>query len=175
MADGVEAGGRRVRPHVIPESWVEWTCKILCEAALLSMLVLIALDIVTRSIFNFSLEISDEVGGYMLVAITFFSLAVCHVNGSFHEVEFVQARLSERGRTISRLVFGVMTLFVCGLLAWQFWRFEMSSWRFGDQAPTLLATPLWLPKLPMFLGVLALCFAICRTLIADVQRLRRSA
>ena len=38
------------------------------------MLVLIAVDIVTRSLFNFSLEVSDEVGGYMLVAIAFLSL-----------------------------------------------------------------------------------------------------
>jgi TRAP-type C4-dicarboxylate transport system permease small subunit len=175
MTEIVEGGGRRARPYVIPESWVEWTCKVLSELALLIMLVLIAIDIVTRSVFHFSFEISDEIGGYMLVAITFFSLAVCHVNGSFHEVEFVQARLSERGRTVSRLIFGVMALFVCGLLTWQFWRFAMSSWRFGDEAPTLLATPLWLPKMSMFLGMAALCFAICRTLIADVRRLRHPA
>ena len=164
-----------MRPHLLPESWVEWTCKVVSEAALLVMLILIAVDIVTRSVFHFSFEISDEIGGYMLLAITFFSLAVCHTNGSFHEVEFIQARLSERGRTVSRLVFGVMALFVCSLLAWQFWRFTLASWRFGDRAPTLLETPLWLPKLPMFLGMLALCLAICRTLIADIRWLRRVA
>jgi TRAP-type C4-dicarboxylate transport system permease small subunit len=172
MTEVIQESGRRVRPHIISESWVEWTCKVLSEAALLTMLVLIAVDIVTRSVFHFSFEVSDEIGGYMLVAITFFSLAVCHIHGSFHEVEFVQARLSERARAVSRLFFGILTLFICALLAWQFWRFGISSWRFGDRAPTLLETPLWLPKLSMFLGMLALCFAICRTLIADIRRLR---
>ena len=101
------------------------------------MLVLIAVDIVTRSLFNFSLEVSDEVGGYMLVAIAF-SLSACHVNGSFHEVEFVQARLTARARSLSHLIFGLLSLVACVLLAWQFVRLELSSWRFGDVAPTYL-------------------------------------
>ena len=87
--------------RALPEGPVEWTCKVASEVALIVMLVLIAVDIVTRSLFNFSLEVSDEVGGYMLVAIAFLSLSACHVNGSFHEVEFVQARLTARARSLS--------------------------------------------------------------------------
>src|SRR5262245_64895316 len=63
--------------RALPEGPVEWTCKIASEVALVVMLVLIAIDIVTRSLFNFSLEVSDEVGGYMLVAIAFLSLSAC--------------------------------------------------------------------------------------------------
>ena len=161
---------RRLR--ALPEGPVEWTCKVLCEAALIVMLVLIAVDIVSRWAFNFSFEVSDEVGGYMLVVITFLSLSACHVNGSFHEVEFVQARLGPRARSFSQLIFGLLCLLACGLLAWQFARFEMSSWRYGDVAPSYLATPLWLPRLAMVLGMLALCFSLCRTVIVEAKRLR---
>jgi TRAP-type C4-dicarboxylate transport system permease small subunit len=163
--------GRRAR--VLPEGPIEWTCRFLSVIALVTMLVLIAIDIVTRWLFNFSFEVSDEVGGYMLVVITFLSLSACHVNRSFHEVEFVQAQLSERGRTISHIIFGVLALAVCALITWQYVRFEMSSWRFGDRAPTYLNTPLWLPRLPMAIGMAALCFALLRTLIDDAKRLRR--
>jgi TRAP-type C4-dicarboxylate transport system permease small subunit len=159
--------------RALPEGPVEWTCKIASEVALVVMLVLIAVDIVTRSLFNFSLEVSDEVGGYMLVAIAFLSLSACHVNHSFHEVEFVQARLTARARSLSHLIFGLLSRVACVLLAWQFVRLEMSSWRFGDVAPTYLSTPLWLPQLPMALGMIALCFSLCRTLIAEAKRLRR--
>src|SRR5580704_17510805 len=92
------------RPHGGPsapklkESIVERACKLACAAALIVMLVVIGTDILTRSLFNFSFEISDELGGYMLVLISFVSLSVCQANDSFHHVEFVQARLSERGR-----------------------------------------------------------------------------
>jgi TRAP-type C4-dicarboxylate transport system permease small subunit len=169
-ADG-QAGALR-RSRALPEGPVEWTCKVASEVALVVMLVLIAVDIVTRSLFNFSFEVSDEVGGYMLVAIAFLSLSACHVNGSFHEVEFVQARLTPRGRSLSHLIFGLLSLVACALLAWQFVRLEMSSWRFGDVAPTYLSTPLWLPRLSMALGMIALCFSLCRTLIAEAKRLR---
>ena len=111
----------------------------------------------------------------MLVVIAFVSLSACHVNGSFHEVEFVQARLTPRGRALSRLVFGALSLGASALLAWQFVRLEMSSWRFGDVAPTYLPTPLWLPRLAMALGMIALCFSLCRTLIAEARMLRQPA
>ena len=91
----------------------------------------------------------------------FLSLSACHANGSFHEVEFVQARLSERWRSISRLIFGLLSLAACTLIAWQFIRLEMSSWRFGGVTPSYLTTPLWLPQLPMALGMIALCFSLC--------------
>lgn len=170
----LEDGSAAPEPHAfgVAEGPIEWTCKVASEAALLIMLALIALDIATRSLLNFSFEISDEVGGYMLVVITFFSLSACQVNGSFHEVELVQAHLSAKGRAISRLVFGLLALAVCALLAWQFVRLEMSSWRFGQVAPSYLATPLWLPQLPMAIGMIALCLSIIRTMIADLRRLR---
>jgi TRAP-type transport system small permease protein len=160
------------RALTLPEGPVEWTCKIVSEAALVVMLVLVAVDIVTRWLFNFSFEVSDEVGGYMLVVITFLSLPVCQVHGSFHQVELVQARLSPRTRALSQLIFVLLALAACMLLAWQFVRLELSSWRFGDVAPTYLATPQWLPRLPMALGMIALCFSLIRTLIAQAKRYR---
>jgi TRAP-type transport system small permease protein len=164
---------RAGRALTLPEGPVEWTCKIVSEAALVVMLVLVAVDIVTRWLLNFSFEASDEVGGYMLVVITFLSLPVCQVHGSFHQVELVQARLSPRARALSELIFGMFALAACVLLAWQFIRLELSSWRFGDVAPTYLATPLWLPRLPMALGMLALCFSLIRIVIAQARRWRQ--
>ncbi len=156
----------------LSEGPVEWTCKVASEAALVVMLALVAIDIITRALFNYSFEVSDEVGGYMLVVICFLSLSTCHANGSFHRVELVQARLSARWRSVSHIIFGMLTLAASALIAWQFVRLEMSSWRFGDVAPSYLATPLWLPKLPMALGMIALCFSLCRSLIAEMKRLR---
>jgi TRAP-type C4-dicarboxylate transport system permease small subunit len=166
------------RPHGGPsaprlkESIVERACKLACVAALIVMLVVIGVDILTRSLFNFSFEISDELGGYMLVVITFVSLPVCQISDSFHHVELVQSRLSPFARAVSHIIFDVLSLTFCVLLLWQLTRFELSSVRFGDRAPTYLATPLWIPQIPMMLGAAALCFSMARTLAADVARLR---
>ena len=171
ISETVETAGRP-RQLTLPEGPVEWTCKIASEVALVVMLVLVAVDILTRWLLNFSFEVSDEVGGYMLVVICFLSLSPCQVKGSFHQVELVQARLSPRACSISQLLFGLLSLAACSLLAWQFIRLEMSSWRFGDVAPSYLATPLWLPRLPMALGMIALGCSLLRTILAEAKRLR---
>jgi TRAP-type C4-dicarboxylate transport system permease small subunit len=171
--EGKEARG--VRPlRAVPEGPVERLCNFACMVALAVMLGVIGVDIMTRALFNFSFEISDELGGYMLVVITFVSLPVCQVNDSFHHVEFVQSRLSARGRAISQVVFDLLSLAFAMALVWQLIRFEMSSWRFDDHAPTYLATPLWIPRLAMVIGAAALLFSMARTIAADIARLKRS-
>ena len=156
----------------LKESIVERACKRACVAAVIVMLVVIGVDILTRSLFNFSFEISDELGGYMLVVISFVSLPVCQISDSFHHVELVQSRLSPLGRAVSHVIFDVLSLVFCVLLSWQLTRFELSSFRFGDRAPTYLATPLWMPQMAMMLGAAALCFSVVRTLAADIARMR---
>jgi len=171
--DGKEARG--IRPlHALPEGPVERLCNLACMAALIVMLGVIGVDIVTRALLNFSFEVSDELGGYMLVVITFVSLPVCQANDSFHHVEFVQSRLSARGRAVSDVIFDLLSLAFCIALLWQLIRFEMSSWRFDDHAPTYLATPLWIPRLAMVAGAAALLSSMARTLVADIARLKRS-
>jgi TRAP-type C4-dicarboxylate transport system permease small subunit len=150
---------------------VEKTCLLFSGLALMVLLALVAVDIVTRWAFNFSFEVSDEVGAYMLVAITFLSLPVSHINGAFHRVEFIQARLSRRARLISRLVFDLLALLVCAIFVWQFIGLVRSSWRFGDHAPTFLETPLWIPRSLLLIGMAALCLSLIRSLAADLRRL----
>jgi TRAP-type C4-dicarboxylate transport system permease small subunit len=174
-AEREDKQARGARPlRAAPEGPVERLCIFTCMAALVVMLGVIGVDIMTRALLNFSFEVSDELGGYMLVVITFVSLPVCQVNDSFHHVEFVQSRLSARGRAISHVIFDLLSLAFAMALLWQLIRFEMSSWRFDDHAPTYLATPLWIPRLAMVVGAAALLFSMVRTLAADIARLKQS-
>src|ERR1041385_607269 len=168
------ASGQPLALHkgTVPEGPVETVCKWTCEAALIVMLVVIGTDIFTRWLLNFSFEVSDEIGGYMLAAITFLSLSVCQVNDSFHHVELIQARLSARGRAISNLFFDILTLAFAVLLFWHYVRLELSSYRFGERAPTMLETSLWIPRLVMAIGTAALCLAVVRTILLHARRLR---
>jgi TRAP-type C4-dicarboxylate transport system permease small subunit len=177
MMSQIEQGPAHSRPsvHRLQDSIVERICRVACVAALIVMLVVVAVDILTRSLFNFSFEISDELGGYLLVVICFVSLPVCQAGDSFHRVELVQSRLSPFGRAVSHVIFDLLSLAFCALLLWQLVRFELSSFRFGDRAPTYLATPLWIPQAAMMLGAAAVCLTMLRTLAADVARLRLAA
>lgn len=172
---GEHEARRRPTVHGLSESIVERICRLACIAALVVMLVVVGVDILTRWLLNFSFEISDELGGYLLVVIAFVSLPVCQISESFHRVELVQSRLTPFWRAVSNLTFDLLSFAFVALLLWQLVRFELTSYRFGDRAPTYLATPLWIPQAAMALGAAALCFSMLRTLAADIARLRQPA
>ena len=153
------------------ESVLERLCARLCELSLVLSVVMIGAEVTSRALFHFSFEVTDEIGGYLLVLVSFLSLPVSQVHHGFHHVEFVQARLSRRGRAISRLIFDLMCLFCAAILLWQLARLEVTTWQSEDVAPTILGTPLWIPRLTMPLGAAVLCFSLIRALVGDVRRL----
>ena len=71
---------------------------VICEIAIGVMAFVVILEIITRNLFDFSFEMSEELGGYIIVGITFLSLPVCQVYRSYHHVQFIQSRLSPRLR-----------------------------------------------------------------------------
>ncbi len=129
----------------------------------MSTIALVAAEAVCRNLLGFSLEVSDELGGYLLVAVGFLSLPVAQASGAFHHVELVQARMSRRGRLMLQLLFDACVFAASAVLAWQLVRLEIGTWRSEDVAPTLLATPLWIPRLSMPVGMILLCVSILRT------------
>jgi TRAP-type transport system small permease protein len=155
--------------HPAP-TWMEKLCMLICEIGVAVMGIVVLVEIFTRNLLNFSFEISEELGGYIVVGITFLSLPVCQVYRSYHHVQFIQARLSERGRAISHLLFDVVSLALCAVLVWQLARLTLQSWRSEDVAPTLMATPLWIPQAVMPIGALAVTISLLRSAIGNWRR-----
>ncbi|MBR0710593.1 TRAP transporter small permease [Bradyrhizobium liaoningense] len=160
----VEAG-----PSQPVEGWIERLCRWLCELAIMSMMVMVAAEVLLRNLFGVSLQSADELGGYLLVAVSFLSLSTCFVSGAFHKVEFIDNRLGERGHALRKLIFDAIALAFCLLLLWQLVRLVLRSFDGGDFAATILGTPLWIPQLTMPLGTAALCYSLIRTLRADIR------
>jgi TRAP-type C4-dicarboxylate transport system permease small subunit len=152
---------------------LERLCEFLCALALVAMIGLIGAEAVARNLFNFSLQLADEVGGYLLVAVSFLSLAVAQAHGAYHRVELVQARLSRRARLASGILFDLAALAASGILTWQLARLCLNSWRAEDVAPTPLLTPLWLPQLVMPIGTALVCVTLARTVLVKVRRIRQ--
>lgn len=172
------AGGATTDPEALEDefhpapTWLENGCMAICALAIVVMGAIVILEIVTRNLFGFSFEISEEMGGYIIVGISFLSLPVCQVYRSYHHVQFVQARLSPRMRALSHVIFDVLSLLFCAVLIWQLTRFVMSSYRSEDQAPTLLGTPLWIPQSVMPIGILACAVSLTRSTIGNIRRFR---
>jgi TRAP-type C4-dicarboxylate transport system permease small subunit len=152
------------------KGWIDRACQLLCNVAIVVMVVLIGAEALLRQA-GIALEMADEIGGYMLVAVSFLSLSVCQTTHAFHHLDLVQPRLSPRGRAISAVVFDLLSLAFALILLWQLGRLEWISWTSGDVAPTELLTPLWLPRLSMPLGAAAVCVALARSLLVHVRQL----
>jgi TRAP-type C4-dicarboxylate transport system permease small subunit len=151
-------------------TWMERLCMLICEIGIVAMAVIVLVEIVTRNLFGFSFEMSEELGGYIVVGIAFLSLPVCQVYRSYHHVQFLQARLGPRMQAASHVFFDVLSLGFCLLLVWQLTRFVLQSWHSEDQAMTLLATPLWIPQTVMPIGAVAASASLLRSLIGNVRR-----
>jgi TRAP-type C4-dicarboxylate transport system permease small subunit len=150
---------------------LENTSETLCALFLVAMIVLIGAEAIARNVFGTSLQVTDEVGGYLLVALTFLSMSVAEAHGAFHRVELIQSRLKLPARIISQIMFDLMSLIASGLVTWQLTRLVLNSWRAEDVAPTPLQTPLWMPQAAMAVGMTLLCFALVRTIIAKARHI----
>jgi TRAP-type transport system small permease protein len=137
---------------------------------MIGMVVLILAEVVVRGVFNLTTEHSDELVGYLLVGISFLSLALCQSRGAFHRVEMVQMRLGPQGKAISNLVFDILSFAYVALTNWYFIQFVMSSYRREAMASTVLATPLWIPESVMVLGATMLLIMLGKAIVDDVRK-----
>lgn len=173
MAEDPEFPGEEQEAAFHPApSWMERGCMVICEIGIVVMAIIVLSEIITRNLFGFSWEMSDELGGYIVVGITFLSLPVCQVYRSYHHVQFVQTRLRPRLRAASHILFDLLSLGFCVLLVWQLSRFVLQSYQSGDEAETVLATPLWIPETVMPIGSLAASVSVLRALLGNVRRFR---
>src|SRR3954451_9592682 len=117
---------------------VEKGSEALCALFLMTMIVLIASEAIARNVFATSLQITDEIGGYLLVATTFLSMSVAEAHGAFHRVELVQARFGQSARLVSQIIFDLMSIVASAFITWQLTRLVMNSWHSEDVAPTPL-------------------------------------
>lgn len=155
-----------------PEGLAACVCRWCSEWIVVGLVIMMGAEMLVRSVFGWSIQFSNEIGGYALVAITFLSLASGQLLHAYHRVHFVESRLSPAGRARLRLAFDGATTVVAFVLLGELARFEWITWKSGDVAATSLMTPLWIPRLLMPLGALVLAWALLRTVAADWRRLR---
>lgn len=164
-SNNIEDGGQSA---ILPESIVEKLCCWLCEIALAAMVLTTSAEVIAR-LFHFSFQGIDEIGGYLLVALTFLSLPVSLIGGAFHQVEFVQSRFGPRVRALSGIVFTLLAMVFASVIAWQGIRLVTRSHAAEVTAPSLLATPLWIPQSLIVIGMAALLFSLLRVLMRQAR------
>ena len=142
---------------------------VFCQLAMLAMMLLVVAEVGAR-LLGFNLELSEEFGGYLLVTVSFLSLAGCAMHNSFHQVELFTSRLSAQQNRVLMVIFILIALATSVILDYHLINFVIASYLRNDLAPTLLETPLWIPRLVVPLGITLWCMALVVMLLRDVKR-----
>lgn len=157
------------------EDWSSRLCRFISDWLVVGLVIMMGAEMLVRGLFGWSIQFSNEVGGYALIAITFLALASGQLNHAYHRVHFVENKLSPSGKAWLRMIFNLGALAVSLVLLAEFVRFEWITWNSGDEAATSLMTPLWIPRLTMPVGMLALTWALLRTVAGDWRRVRAAS
>lgn len=132
------------------------------QILLLIMTGLVALDVFTRALLGRSTMISQEMAGYLLVAITFLGLSHTLREGRHIAVELLTSKLSpHRQRQFEILVFLACIVFMAWL-TWTTWSPFSDTFATGQRSVTPLQTPMWTIYffVPFGSGMLTLAFVI---------------
>lgn len=100
-----------------------------------------------------------EFAGFFLAAATFFALADTLQSGNHIRVTLVLQTFPPRVRAAAEIFCCAVGLVTSAFFAYWAGFLVYESWLFGDLSPGIVAVPLWIPQLPMALGLV--CLTIC--------------
>jgi TRAP-type C4-dicarboxylate transport system permease small subunit len=158
---------RAVRAVGVAVDRVGTVAMVVSALAVAVMAALVTVEVLARSFASVSTLVADEMAGYLLVVLAFFGLAETLRAGAFIRVEFVDRWLGADARRRLEAVLFVVALAYTVLLAWEFWRLTMQSFRFGSTSLQVSRTPLWIPQACMAVGASILALQLV------VETLRR--
>lgn len=138
---------------------------------LLAIIALTMAEVVSRYVLRAPLILSDEFGGYALVAIGCLGLAYCARGGGHIRITFLAERL---GRAIGpvRVVMLALGLVFVSVTAWICWQFLADSFARNMRSNSLLMVPLKWPQLAMPVGFTLYALVLLAQLVAAVRDLR---
>ena len=154
---------------------VERASDLFAKVSLVAMMVIIGAELVMRNTIHYSWEGTDEMSSYLVVAVTFFSLASCQNCNGYHELELVKGRLSPRARALLNAALHMVCLICALVLLWHFSRLVGKSWGSGETSTTALRVPYWIPQLAMPFGLAAFCLSLAKAVRRELMASRPPA
>lgn len=146
--------------------WQKW----LCGGLIVVMAMLIAAEVVSRELFDRSLQVTHELAGYLLVTVAFLGFGVSLYEQALFRVDFLFARLSARARNHVQILFDLLSLGFCLVLEYQLVAFVVSSFTRGYREATELATPLFIPQIAMPIGIAMTIVVLVSQVTSGVRR-----
>jgi len=145
----------------------------LCEAILVGLVLVVALEVVLRNTIGVSLQFMEEVSSYLLVLITFLAFSVSLRDGALFRVDVLSERLPVFTRNILQVVLDLVSIGIVVILLRATSLHVWSSFSRGTISPTELSLPLWIPQLAMPVGLIFVLLVLVAGINGVVRRVRR--
>jgi TRAP-type C4-dicarboxylate transport system permease small subunit len=146
----------------LPLRLLEWLASgfaLLAGIAVFMLGLMIAFDVIARRLFGFSVQGTDELGGYTLALIGSLGLAYALMHRRHTRIDillpFLPARLAGVLHALAIASLAAFAVFIAD----HAWNAFEETWLFDSLANTPLATPLWIPQAFWLAGTFA--FALC--------------
>jgi TRAP-type C4-dicarboxylate transport system permease small subunit len=131
-------------------------------AGILIMALIITLEVIGRYFLGFSLLVTDEWSGYLMVAVTFLGLAYTMRERGFLRMELLIKRLSPQKRNFLNIILILVALTYSVLIDYKLFLFAWSSYTRGYSSISISQTPLYIPQIFMSLGMTLLVLELFR-------------
>lgn len=132
---------------------------------LAAAVVVVCQMIFIRYVLNASTIWQTEFVIYAIVASTFIGSPYVLLHKGHVRVDLLPNALGGRWRLVLDTVAGLLSIVFCLLLAWAGWHFFYEALSRGWKTETVWAIPLWIPLLPLPLGIAQLCLQFVAELL----------
>lgn len=137
----------------------------IAAAAVFAILVLVGVEIALRGLFQISTQISDEISGYLNVAVIYFGLAVALKDGTYVRVEPIYNRLKGGWAIAVRWFIVLASLLYMIIATWVMVKYVAYSYRAGLVSTSYSETPLWIPQVFVVIGSVLLVLQLAGFLL----------
>jgi len=137
----------------------------------MALMVLVMVDVTSRYMMQNPLAISDEYGGFCLVAITCLGLAYAWKTRSHVRVEFIIKKLSVQKQRWLRLLTLLLAIVFTGFMVYGAIKLVSISLMFGTRSTSWLRTPVAWPQMTIIIGAILIFLQLIVEIIKQIAKL----
>ncbi len=119
---------------------------LLAGTLVLFLAVFIGVDVIARRFFAFSLQGSDELGGYVLALVGALGFAYVQAERGFTRIDLILPYFPAAVRRCLHVLAYLTLAAFAVFMAWYAFVEYRETWAFDSRANTPLQTPLWIPQ-----------------------------
>ena len=132
--------------------WLTTAGGYLASLATVLILALVCVEVFLRNVVGSSTQVSDEMSGYLNVAIIYLGLAYTLKHGGFIRVDIVYQRFrGPLGLAVRWLIVLVSLGYILVILYYMAGYVE-ENYRIGTTAFSVMETPVWIPQVLVLAG-----------------------